>query len=339
MDIEKLLNDLQMTNAFPEPTDSVKLIQTHISWVFICDNYVYKLKKPVNFGFLDFETLEKRKFYCHQEVELNKRLAEDVYLGVVSVVLDNDMYKIIDQPDERKPIEYAVKMRVIPDDVLLKNRFKNGLLTESDIDKTAKTIVNFHATAEHSPDIDKFGTLEIVKFNTDENFAQTEEFIGKSITNEKFNALKSWTDEFYKDQTELLNHRISAGRIRDCHGDLHMEHICLTDPIKIIDCIEFNDRFRYSDTASDLAFLLMDLEFHGGGQFANQLYDFYKKYSGEAGSEFDLILKYYKIYRAYVRGKVSSFQLNDPNISDDKKEDARSMAQKYFDLAYKYIEG
>lgn len=339
MDIEKLLTDLQKTEAYPEPTASVKLIQTHISWVFICDNFVYKLKKPVNFGFLDFETLEKRKFYCQQEVELNSRLAEDVYLGVSNIVLENNMYQIIDPPDHREPLEFAVKMRVIPDEVLLKNRLKNGLLTESDIDKTAKAIANFHATAEHSMDIDKFGALETVKFNTDENFAQTEEFIGKAITNEKFNALKSWTNKFYENQTGLLNRRISAGKVRDCHGDLHMEHICLTDPIKIIDCIEFNDRFRYSDTASDLAFLIMDLEFHGGGQFAKQLYSLYKKYSGEVGSDFDLILKYYKIYRAYVRGKVSCFQLNDPNISDDKKEEARSMAQKYFDLAYKYIEG
>ena len=337
MDIEELLKDLQDPSAYLEKTATVKLIQTHISWVFICDNFVYKLKKPVNFGFLDFETLEKRKYYCQQEVVLNKRLAEDVYIGVSYVVLDQGNYRVIDTLENLEPIEYAVKMRVIPDEVLLKNRFKSDLLTVDDIDRTAKAIANFHATTERSLEINKFGSLETVKFNTDENFAQTEEFMGKSITGEQFNALKEWTDEFYKNNTLLLNHRISEGRIRDCHGDLHMEHICLTEPIKIIDCIEFNDRFRYSDTASDLAFILMDLEYHGGQQFAGHLYDGYKKYSGEAGSEFDMILKYYKIYRAYVRGKVTSFQLNDPNISDEKKEEAKNIAQKYFELAYSYI--
>ncbi len=337
MDTEKLLANLQDPAAYPETTVDVKLIQTHISWVFICDNFVYKLKKPVNFGFLDFETLEKRKYYCHQEVELNKRLAEDVYVGVSFVVLDQDQYRVVDTLENFEPLEYAVKMRVIPDEVLLKNRFKSGQLTGYDIDRTAQAIANFHATTARSPEIDKFGSLETVKFNTDENFAQTEEFIGKSITAEQFNALKKWTDEFYSNQTELLNHRIAEGRVRDCHGDLHMEHICLTEPIKIIDCIEFNDRFRYSDTASDLAFTLMDLEYHGGKQFADQLYEAYKKYSSEAGSEFDLILKYYKIYRAYVRGKVTSFQLNDPNIPGDKKEEAVNIAQKYFELAYSYI--
>ena len=116
-----------------------------------------------------------------------------------------------------------------------------------------------------------------------------------------------------------------------------MEHICLTDPITIIDCIEFNERFRYSDTASDLAFLLMDLEYHGGERFAEQLYNSYKNYSGEKGTELELVIKYYKVYRAYVRGKVTSFQLDDSNISEAKKKDAQKIAQKYFELAYNYI--
>ena len=337
MDTEKILDALQKPAAYPEATTSVRLVQTHISWVFICDHFVYKLKKPVNFGFLDFETLEKRKHYCHQEVELNKRLAKDVYVGISYVVLDQERYRVVDVLQNFEPLEYAVKMRVIPDEVLMKNRFKSGQLTELDIDRTAEVIAKFHATTARSPEIDKFGSLETVKFNTDENFAQTEEFIGKSITAEQFFALKKWTDEFYNNYTDLLNHRIAEGRIRDCHGDLHMEHICLTEPIKIIDCIEFNDRFRYSDTASDLAFTLMDLEYHGGELFAEKLYNSYKNYSGEVGSEFDLILKYYKIYRAYVRGKVTSFQLNDPNIPQDKKEEAVRIAQKYFELAYSYI--
>ncbi len=339
MDTEKLIEALHKSEAYPEPTSNIKLVQTHISWVFIGDEFVYKLKKPVNFGFLDFSTLEKRKYYCQQEVELNRRLAKDVYIGVFPILADGNQYRISGEPgaQELEPVEYAVKMRVIPDDVLLINRFKAGKLTDDDIDRTAKAIAEFHASTARSNEINKFGSLETVTFNTDENFQQTEEFIGRSIKEEQFENLKAWTAEFYKQHADLLQERIDGGRVRDCHGDLHMQHICLTDPIKIIDCIEFNDRFRYSDTASDLAFLLMDLEFHGGNKQAELLYNYYIKYSGEKSDQLELIMKYYKVYRAYVRGKVTSFQLNDPNISESKKDEAQNNAQKYFMLAYDYI--
>ena len=337
MDPKKMVEDLQKPNAYPESTTSVKLVQTHISWVFICDDFVYKVKKPVNFGFLDFSTLEKRKYYCHQEVELNSRLAKEIYLGVIPIALQEGTFKIAAEGEVESPVEYAVKMRVIPDDVLLKNKFKAGLLTDKDIENTAKAIAKFHASAARSPEIDKFGSLETVKFNTDENFEQTEKYISTSISRAQFDALKQWNDRFYTEHADLLEERVAAGKVRDCHGDLHMEHICLTEPITIIDCIEFNDRFRYSDTVSDLAFLLMDLEFRGGEKVAELLYDHYKGFSGESGVELDLLLRYYKVYRAYVRGKVASFQLDDPNIPDAKKEDAIKNAREYFELAYSYI--
>jgi aminoglycoside phosphotransferase family enzyme len=332
-----MLEMLQTPDPYPESTERVRLVQTHISWVFICDQFVYKLKKPVDFGFLDFTTLEKRKHFCQQEVELNRRLAKDVYLGVYSVIFEGNRFKILEDPNNTDPVEYAVKMRVIPDEVLMKNRYERGALTPDDMTRAAETIADFHASAARSTEIDKFGELSTVKFNTDENFEQTQGQIGNSITEEQFNALKQWTDEFYQKHAGLLKRRISAGRVRDCHGDLHMEHICFTDPITIIDCIEFNDRFRYSDTASDLAFLLMDLEYHNGDEFAKQLSDSYMKYSGEGGPEFEMILKYYKVYRAYVRGKVNSFQLGDPSIPVAKKNQAKHTAQRYFELAYRYI--
>ncbi len=336
-----MIADLQNPKAYPEKTNSVDLVQTHISWVFICDDFVYKLKKPMDFGFLDFSTLEKRNYYCHQEIVLNSRLAKDVYLGVYDVVFEKDRYKISTDDDNdndtQEPVEYAVKMRILPDEVLLKNKFNAGTLTMKDIGEVAKIIAKFHSTAARSTKIDRFGSLATVKFNTDENFHQTKKYIDRSIMQVQFDALKRWTDDFYKRHAEVFQNRIALGKVRDCHGDLHMEHICLTWPITIFDCIEFNDRFRYSDTASDLAFLLMDLEFHYGGKFAEKLYKTYKRYSGEADADFDLIVNYYKVYRAYVRGKVNSFQLNDPNISDVNKFDAQNIAQRYFELAHSYI--
>ncbi len=335
--VQQMLSDLQSSSAYPEHTTNVKLVQTHISWVFICDNFVYKLKKPMDFGFLDFTTLDKRRFYCEKEVELNSRMAKDVYLGVYPVVVEGDTYKISKDPDIKEAFEYAVKMRILPDEALMRSRFLAGNLTFDDIDRIAKRIAQFHASAEYSTEIDKFGSLEIVKFNTDENFDQTEKYIGSSITREQFTSLKAWTLEFYKQNKALFPDRIAGGRIRDCHGDLHMEHICLTDPIVIFDCIEFNDRFRYSDTACDLAFLLMDLDFHGGLEFSKVLFNNYKKYSGELGREFKQIVDFYKIYRAYVRGKVNSFRLDDPNITSNEKHLAIETAQKYFELAESYI--
>lgn len=319
--------------AFPENTENVTLLQTHISYVFVCDEFVYKLKKPVNFGFLDFSTLEKRKHFCEQEVLLNSRFSEDVYLGILPVTFDGTTHRI---DGEGKAVEYCVKMKRLPENKLMKNRFAEGKLTGDDIEKIAKKLAEFHRTTTRSDKIDEFGTIKKVRFNVDECFEQTERYIGDSITAEQFNTVKDWCDRFYVENDNLFSSRIDAGKIRDCHGDLHMEHICLMEPIIIFDCIEFNDRFRYSDVASDIAFLLMDLEYNGGFELAQKLYEYYIKYSEE--DDITELVAFYKVYRAYVRGKVNSFLLSDPAIADEKKMVARKTAQKYFELAYKYVQ-
>ena len=327
--------DLMDPSAYPEKTEKVKLVQTHISNVFICDEFVYKIKKPVNFGFLNFSTMEKRKHYCNKEIELNSRFSDDVYLGVYPVTFDGSKYSIDQDGDV---VDYAVKMRRLSDDDLLKTRFKKGIVTSEDIKRIGKAIAEFHKKSKKSKEIDEFGSIDVIKFNTDENFEQTEEFIGNSITEKQFNEIKSWTNNFYKENEDLFERRVKQGKIRDCHGDLHMEHICLTDPIIIFDCIEFNDRFRYSDTLSEIAFLLMDLEYNGGKDLAEQLCKVYLKHAGEADNDLiNQLIKSYKIYRAYVRGKVTSFILNDDSVTDEKKNEARDIAQKYFSLAHSYI--
>lgn len=333
----KMIDDLMNSSSYPEDLGEITLAQTHISNVFIGDEVVYKIKKPVNFGFLDFSTLEKRKYYCDKEVELNSRFSEDVYLGVYPVTFDGKNYSI---NGDGKVVDYAVKMRRLPDEDLLKTRFKNDDVNPDDIKKIGEAIADFHKKSKGSKEIDEFGSLETIKFNTDENFQQTEGFVGDSISKQQFNDLKSWTDGFYKEHKELFLQRIKNGKIRDCHGDLHMEHICLTDTIIIFDCIEFNDRFRYSDTLSDIAFLLMDLEFNDGWKLSEQLCKVYLTHAGE--KENDLIyalINFYKIYRAYVRGKVTSFILKDSDVPDDEKIKARDNAQRYFSLAHSYTLG
>lgn len=324
---------LMEEKAYPHKIESVDFKQTHISYVYITDSFVYKVKKPVNFGFLDFSTLEKRKFYCDQEVILNKRLSPHIYLGTVPVTKENDSF-VFNGAGEA--IDYAVKMKLIDESLMIRHYLNNNTLTPEIIDNVAKAIAEFHKNAETSEEIKEFGTIKTVKHNTDENFDQTVGYIGKSITQGQWDAIKAHTNNYFENKAHLFENRIKNNFIRDCHGDLHLDHICITDPITIFDCIEFNKRFRFSDVTADIAFLAMDLDFNNREDLTELLMKSYIKHSQD--SEIMDLLTFYKIYRAYVRGKVISFQLDDPSISQEKKEEAAALASKYFTLAKKYVD-
>ena len=323
--------DLLDINAYPEPTKKVELVQTHISFVFLTDNFVYKVKKPVNFGFLDFTTLEKRLHYCNCEVKLNRRLSPETCLGVFPVTDEGGKLRLSGDGDV---VDYAVKMKRIPMDKLMIKLLRDGKITKEMIEKVSEKIAKFHANSDTSDEIDKFGEITSIKINTDENFDGTDKYIDVTITKEEFESIRDYTNNFYRDNEDLFIQRIKEKRIRDCHGDLHMEHICFSDPITVFDCIEFNDRFRYCDTASDIAFLAMDLDFHGAADFSNILIDSYVRHSEDRGV-YDM-LNFYKVYRAYVRGKVISFRLDDEHISKEDKDAAIKAAKKYFELAESY---
>jgi len=331
--MKQIIEDLKNPDALPEKTAKVDVVQTHISVVFVADSFVYKIKKPVNFGFLDFSTLEKRKHYCHQEVTLNRRLARDLYVDVLPVSLVMGKYTLIGQGGE--PVEYAVKMKRIPDDRLMKSLFEAGKVTPEHLVEIAKVLSEFHSGARTSSEIAQYAEPEKFKINTDENFQQVQDYCGLSISKQQFRDVQAYTNDFYKTHRDLFFKRIEDGRIRDCHGDLHMEHVCLMKGLPIIDCIEFNKRFRYSDAIADIAFLLMDLEFHGGVNEARVLWSHYKILSKEA--HVDHLLKFYKVYRAFVRGKVNGFQIDDPTIGDTEKTEAIRRAQSYFNLAHGYV--
>jgi uncharacterized protein len=333
MTMNPMIRDLQDPARLPDPTGSVRVVQTHISIVFVADAFVYKVKKPVNFGFLDFSTLEKRKFYCHREVELNRRLSRRLYVDVLPVTLQGGIHTLRETGGE--PMDYAVRMRRIPDDRLMKSLFARGDITDGHLRQIAEVVAGFHRTAATSPEIKAYGAPERFRINTDENFEQIRKYIGTTVTENQFQALKAWTESFYQSNQRPFAERIAQGRIRDCHGDLHMEHVCLTEDLPIFDCIEFNDRFRYSDTIADIAFLLMDLEYHGGEDLARNLWHDYKNLAHEDDAEG--LLVFYKVYRAVVRGKVNGFQVDDPSIRGPEKERAIQTAQKYFQLAASYI--
>ena len=336
--MKKLIDSLSLPCNLPDPTINIVVCHTHISTVFVGDSYVYKIKKPVDFGFLDFTSLEKRKYFCNEELRLNRRLSPHIYIDVLPVVFNGSDYKIVNKAEEEEIVDYAVKMVRIPKETLMKSHFERGTFTDVQFESLGKILAAFHKKAEHSEYINKFGTLESVKFNTDENFEQIKPFINSEhgIKEDVFNKLKEWTLMFYSEHGKLFDDRIKDCKICDCHGDLHMEHICFTNPISIIDCIEFNERFRFSDVLADVAFLLMDMDFHNENRFSKILWNNYKS-AAEETTEIEILLTFYKIYRAIIRGKVNCFLSEDPALSKTKANETLMLAANYFSLAVSYI--
>jgi hypothetical protein len=334
MDFPVLLEALQNPKIYPEKPESVEMLQTHVSAVFLVGKHVYKIKKPVNFGFLDFTSLEKRKYYCHEEVVLNRRLCPQVYLGVVDIRLQGARIKLGEGSGEI--VEYAVLMERLPQDAMMDRRLAEGKVTSEVLQKIAAQVSQFHKRAATNPEIASFGKIAVIRTNVEENFSQTEKYVGASLSAKEFQGIRDHTRKFRGGHLPLFEKRVTDGKIRDCHGDLHLQHICLTDEILIFDCIEFNPRFRYGDVAADIAFLLMDLDFHGYSGFSAELAGRYLSLSRDW--PIYLLLNFYKAYRAYVRGKVISFRLDDPAISSAEKVAAREEAQRYFHLAYQYAQ-
>jgi hypothetical protein len=333
MDISSLQKALLNPGIYPDLPKKIQLIETHISLLFLTGSYVYKVKKPVDFGFLDFTTLEKRKYFCEQEVRLNRRLSPDIYLGVVKITRDGDRVSF----DGRGEVEeYAVKMKQIPEELLMDKLLDRGRVTPEMIKAVSEKLVRFYSEAETSELIKSFARPERVKQDTDENFEQTEKYIGVTISKDTFEEVQRRTNEFFRVRDKIFHLRIASDRIRDCHGDLRLEHIFWGDEIAIFDCIEFNERFRYTDVTADIAFLAMDLDCHGREDLTGHLVRTYIEKSGDR--EITNILDFYKCYRAYVRGKVESFRLDDPNIPEEEKEGALKRARKYFELSRRYAQ-
>lgn len=306
-----------------------EIVQTHTSWVILLKDIVYKIKKPVNFGFLDYSTLEKRKENCEKEVVLNRRLCPWVYIGVVPISEIGGEWRI---EDDTNVVEYAVKMRRIPESRILPNRLDNT--TKEDLRKVAQVVAEFHLSADR---VDEFGKPEVMKFNTDENFEQTRKYVGITISEEDYNFIKERTNKFYEAFEKLFYKRMEEGRIRDGHGDIRLEHVAfLNEGVCIFDCIEFNDRFRYGDVLNDMCFLSMELDFFGREDLRKAYEEEYLKITEDP--EFDIFLPFFKCYRAYVRGKVTSFLLDDPHVSEEEKERAEEKARRLFKLAKRYAE-
>lgn len=325
--IQALLN----RSVFPHEASDIRLVQTHISFVILAGDYVYKFKKPVNFGFLDFSTLDKRKYCCAQELLLNRRLCPDIYLDLVTVNRAGETYSL---NGEGEIVEYGVKMRRMPEERMMVNIIRSGKLERRHVDSLVEVLAPFYERAERSTDIDRFGTSEAVSVNVLENFDQTRDFVGgDALSQYQFDTVSSYARSVLA-RSELFDERIAKGRIRDCHGDLYSANICLADKVYIYDCIEFNQRFRYCDVASDVAFLAMDLDYWGLEELSVYGIERFTQLSGDSGLA--VMLNFYKCYRAYVRGKIGLFTANDPAVDEAVRQQNLAAAGKYFQLALQY---
>lgn len=306
----------------------VEMIQTHISVILLGKHRVLKLKKPVDFGFLDYTTLENRRKACDREVELNSRLCPEIYLGTQPIIEENEEFRF---SDEGNIIDYGVLMKRLPEARMLDRMVAENNVTEEMLVQIAEKLNEFHKTARRGKDVDAFGNLETIRFNWEENFRQTKPYIDRTISHSDFELIREWVKNWLCENEDLLNKRVEQGHICDGHGDLRCESVCISNGIYIFDCIEFNDRFRCADVANEAAFLAMDLAAYGRPDLGHF---FYERYSEIAGDE-DLIklFSFYRCYRAFVRGKVLSFQLDEPELSDGQHKSAKKRAEVYFKIA------
>ncbi|KFE44431.1 bifunctional aminoglycoside phosphotransferase/ATP-binding protein [Pseudomonas syringae] len=302
---QSLLAALQNPALFPHPVEGFQLIETHISWVLLTGPYVYKFKKPVNFGFLDFTTLAAREHFCNEELRLNQRLTEDLYLEVLPITGTADAPQL---GGEGEAIEYALKMRQFPQSGLLSTLQANGELTTTHIDEMARQIAQFHISAPVVAADNELGSPDSVMAPVLQNFEQIRPLISEKADLLQLDALQAWAESSFNRLKTLLGQRKAEGFIRECHGDIHLGNITLIDnKVVIFDCIEFNEPFRMTDVYADIGFLAMDLEDRGLKSLSRRLISQYLELTGDyQGLE---LLNFYKAYRALVRAKVALFSL------------------------------
>lgn len=335
----ELLVELARPAAYPHPVDQVVIFQTHISMVFLAGPYAYKVKKPVQLGFLDFSPLERRHYYCEQEVSLNRRLAPDVYLGVVPIVRTAAGVRI-DQ--EGEVIDWAVKMRRLPESATLQAHLERDDLEPRVLPALAQRLAEFHATAARGPEISAFGRLEVVAGNVRENFQQSQAQAGTVMARRVWERVRQLSEEQLSRLGPLIEERAGRGIPCDTHGDLRLDHVYLlpdAEPpgdLVVLDCIEFNERFRHADPIADVAFLIMDLKYQGYRLLARSFGSAYLEAAGD--KEGAALVPFYTAYRAVVRAKVEGMKASESEVPEAERQRARFQARAHWLLALAELE-
>ena len=321
------IKQLQHRSCFDHDVDSIELIETHISWVILTGGYAYKIKKPVDFGFLDFSSLDKRKRYCEQEVKLNRRLAPMIYLDVVPITETKAGLTMGDGGDV---IEYAVRMKQFPQSAQLDNMLKDGRLSPEHMDAIALMLADFHRAIERADRSVDFGTPETVYDPVEENFEQVRQHLDTDDYDHRLVKLAGQVATQYSKLRVVIEQRKQDGYVQQCHGDMHLRNMLWLDtdnfhgPVAF-DCIEFNDNLSWIDVISELAFLVMDLQSRNEYGLANRLLNRYLEATGDyAGLQ---LLSFYQCYRAMVRAKVSVLRLEQENNQQENNQQQESDQQ------------
>lgn len=331
-DQPELIRSLLKPDVYDHPVTDIELIETHISWVILTGAYAYKIKKPIDLGFLDFSTLERRLFCCNEELRLNSRLAAAIYLEVVAISGSRE------RPVLRGPgaaIEYAIKMVQFPQQAQLDNMLANGELENYHLDAIADLVAGFHTSTDVAAEDSNFGDPQHVYQPVAENFSQIRQHLHSNKYDEQLDALEDWSKEKFSSLKPVFEQRKRDGYIRECHGDMHLRNLVWFngEPLAF-DCLEFNPALRWIDTLSEVAFLVMDLQDRNQPQLAQRFLNAYLEHCGDYPGM--RVLHFYLAYRALVRAKVDAIRAGQHGISEAEKHDAEEEFQAYLKLARSY---
>jgi len=321
---------------YPERPDRIELRQTHISYAILAGDYVYKIKKPVRFPFLDASHLDRRLEFCNEEVRLNRKLAPDVYLGVVAIERVGDGFAIAHDEragGSRAIVEYAVKMRRLDDDNRLDNLVVKGNAEVETLHEIARILADFHrhASTERAW---RYASAAAVWRRVLGDLRDYESFIGLTVSPSEIRDIENFCRSFIASRWRLINERVHSGRARECHSDLRAEHIYVNSAIRIIDCVEFSEPIRYGDVASDVAFLAMDLDHLGAPNLAQEFVSAYARFADD--DQVASMMPLHKCHRASIRGMVESRRALAPEVSGADRKSALEIARGYFQLAHSY---
>lgn len=315
----------------------IRHVQTHISHVFLTGDTAYKVKKPVKLHFLDFSTLEKREHFCREELRLNRRFAPTLYLEVVPIYQDAGRYSFAARNDAAKPVEFALKMRQFDERDLLTHWLLDGKLTEAHVRDIARKMARLHRESNTDTYVQAFGMPDAVEKMIEDNFEAVEPFVGRAIDRDRFNRIRESVIQSLRGNRALIERRAREGRVRECHGDLHLRNMCwFAGELQFFDCIEFNEEYRCIDVMYELAFLAMDLDYRGRPDLTNALINEYLEQSGDYGGA--VLLPVYLAVRAWIRSKVACLMLDDPELSPEEHAEARKSAAAHFDYAERRIQ-
>lgn len=322
----KLIQALCDPNRYSHPVETVERIETHISWVLLAGEFVYKIKKPLDLGFLDFSTLEKRRFFCAEEIRLNKRTAPELYLEVVAIGGTPEQPVLGAEGDA---IEYAVKMRRFDAGAGFDRLLADGRLEHEHITGLGRRLAELHRIAEVAPPDSRFGSFDDVAGPMRDNFDDLGRMLDSETTSKRLDRLNRWTERRLQHLAPLLEKRRRDGFTRECHGDAHLGNVALVDGrATLFDCIEFSEDLRWIDVISDLAFTVMDLRDRGAPGYAWLLLDEYLAHTGDyQGVQ---LLPVYMVYRALVRAKVNAYRLDD---DDADRREVLDQIDGYLELA------